>query len=43
MKSLEKAFSPEISWGLAEPERLKNLPKALFVICEIDPFKDEGI
>lgn len=40
---LSKAFTVEVSPGLAEPEKLKKLPKAIFVLCEADPVKDEGI
>lgn len=41
-KSLKKLLTPAISPGLAEPEKLKGLPKAHFVMCEMDVFKDEG-
>ena len=40
---LNNLFKPEVSPGLAEPEKLKGLPKALFINCEIDPIKDQGL
>ncbi len=42
-KLVSLVFTPEISPGLAEPEKLKGLPQALFVLVEMDPLKDEGL
>lgn len=39
----EQAFRPEVSPGLADPAKLRGLPKAHFVMCETDPIKDEGL
>lgn len=36
-------FTPEISPGLAPPEKLVGLPKAYVVLVEMDPLKDEGL
>ncbi len=41
--SLRKLFSADLSPGLAEPEKLVGLPKALFISCEVDPIKDHGL
>ncbi len=43
MGLLQNLFTPEMSPGLADPERLKGLPKAHFVMCETDAIKDEGL
>ncbi len=43
MKLLQELFTPGISPGLVDPERLKGLPKSHFVMCETDPLKDEGL
>lgn len=40
---LLKIFSAEFSPGLADPEDLKGLPKAYFILVEADPLKDEGL
>lgn len=40
---LQNIFSPDFSPGLADDERLKGLPEALFVMVESDPLKDEGL
>lgn len=40
---LRKIFTPEFSPGLAENEKLIGLPKALFLMAESDPIKDEGL
>ena len=40
---LQHVFTTDISPGIAEPERLKGLPKALFIMCEIDALKDQGL
>jgi acetyl esterase/lipase len=42
-ESLRKLFSADLSPGLAEPENLIGLPKALFISCEVDPIKDHGL
>ena len=41
--SLRKLFLADLSPGLAEPEKLVGLPKALFINCEVDPIKDHGL
>jgi acetyl esterase/lipase len=40
---LSQLFSPEVSPGLADTEQLKGLPSAIFVQCEVDALKDEGL
>lgn len=40
---IQNIFSPEFSPGLADDDRLKGLPEALFVMVESDPLKDEGL
>ena len=42
-ESLFKVFDHKVSPGLADQDKLVGLPKAHFVICEIDSLKDEGI
>ena len=39
---VSKVFSSDISPGLVDAHKLKRLPKAYFVLCEMDPLKDEG-
>lgn len=41
--AVSNLFSPKMSPGLAEPEKLIGLPRTLFVMCEVDPVKDEGL
>lgn len=43
VENLKKIFTDEVSPGLADSEKLKNLPDAYFVIVETDPLKDEGL
>lgn len=40
---LSLLFTPELSPALADADKLKGLPSAVFVQCEVDPFKDEGL
>ena len=40
---LLKVFTPEVSPAIAEPESIKGLPRAYFVIAEWDTLKDEGL
>ena len=40
---LRKMFTPEVSPGLADQEKLIGLPEALFIISEVDALKDDGM
>ena len=40
---LKKMFTIDLSPGLADLEILKGLPKAFFILCEMDPVKDDGL
>ena len=34
---------PDVSPGLADSDKLVGLPKAYFIVCEMDPIKDDGL
>ena len=40
---IDLLFTPDMSPGLSDIEKLRGLPPAYFILCEMDPIKDDGL